>query len=136
SGAQRPPTRPPTMAKVRELASVGLLTLLGGCLAPSHVRPEAPVAPTWPGAPGDESEGVIAAELGWREFFADEQLQEFIATALENNRDLRISALRVERARAMYNIRRAAQLPSINAEVSAASTRQIFGPGLAAEGTI
>ncbi len=48
-----------------------------------------------------------AAELPWREFFTDERLQKIIAMALNNNRDLRLAALNVERARALYGIQRA-----------------------------
>ena len=43
----------------------------------------------------------------WREFFTDERLQKVIETALNNNRDLRVAALNVERARALYGIQRA-----------------------------
>ena len=57
----------------------------------------------------------MAADIGWREFFADKRLQTLIAQALENNRDLRIAVLNVERARAMYRIQRAQQLPSVSA---------------------
>jgi len=56
-----------------------------------------------------------APELPWREFFADERLQKIIGIALDNNRDLRVAALNVERARALYGIQRAGLLPSVNA---------------------
>ena len=61
-----------------------------------------------PGAP-------TATELRWQEFFTDERLQQIIETALNNNRDLRLAALNVERARALYGIQRAELLPSVNA---------------------
>jgi multidrug efflux system outer membrane protein len=47
--------------------------------------------------------------------FTDERLQKVIELALENNRDLRLAALNVERARAIYGIQRAEQLPSVYA---------------------
>jgi multidrug efflux system outer membrane protein len=53
--------------------------------------------------------------LPWREFFTDERLQKIIGIALDNNRDLRLAALNVEKARALYGIQRAALLPSVNA---------------------
>ena len=40
------------------------------------------------------------ADIGWRDFFVDPRLQEVIARALDNNRDLRVAVLNVERARA------------------------------------
>jgi multidrug efflux system outer membrane protein len=54
-------------------------------------------------------------ELTWQEFFVDEKLRRLIETALKNNRDLRLAALNVERARAMYGIQRATLLPAIDA---------------------
>jgi len=56
-----------------------------------------------------------ASELPWREFITDENLRKVIETALNNNRDLRLAALNVERARAYYGIQRAELLPSVNA---------------------
>jgi len=51
----------------------------------------------------------------WQEFVTDKNLQKIIETALNNNRDLRVAALNVERARAVYGIGRAQLLPSVNA---------------------
>jgi len=98
-----------------------MVTLLGGCtLAPEYKRPTAPIPADWPtgaaypetkpAAPAPTSEG-----LPWREFFPDERLQKIIATALNNNRDLRLAALNVERARAYYGIQRAELLPTVQA---------------------
>jgi multidrug efflux system outer membrane protein len=98
-----------------------MAAFLGGCtMAPEHVRPEAPVPDAWPSGPAYEETlaapgAPAAAELGWREFFTDERLQKLIETALSNNRDLRLAALNVERARAIYGIQRAELLPVINA---------------------
>jgi len=91
-----------------------LITLLpGGCtLAPKYERPAAPVPAEWPKgaayqAPESAASTPAAAELKWREFFTDERLQKIIETALNNNRDLRLAALNVEKARALYGIQRA-----------------------------
>lgn len=53
-------------------------------------------------------------ELPWREFIPDENLRKVIEAALNNNRDLRLAALNVERARAYYGIQRAELLPSVH----------------------
>src|SRR5690606_19542026 len=53
--------------------------------------------------------------IGWRDFFLDQKLRQLIARALENNRDLRVAVLNVERAQALYRVRRADQFPSISA---------------------
>jgi multidrug efflux system outer membrane protein len=60
----------------------------------------------------------LAGELNWRQFFTDPRLQKIIETALENNRNLQVAALNVDRARAMYRIQRSDLLPTINATAS------------------
>lgn len=109
--------------------SLGVFTCLGGCtMAPKYTRPVAPVSASWPtGAAYAEPRGATnappAPDLNWREFFSDEKLQQVIGMALTNNRDLRLAALNVERARAMYGIQRAELLPAINATGSMSKQR-------------
>ena len=108
---------------------VGIALVLGGCtLAPEYTRPEAPISADWPtGAAYKETKAMpgtpTATEIQWREFFADERLQQIIDMALNNNRDLRLAALNVERARALYGIQRAELLPSVNAVGSGSKQR-------------
>jgi multidrug efflux system outer membrane protein len=99
-----------------------IITLIpGGCtLAPEYTRPASPVPVAWPAGPAFQAPETVAAaptgaELKWQEFFTDERLQKIIETALRNNRDFRLAALNVERARAIYGIQRAELLPTINA---------------------
>ncbi|MGE4488778.1 MAG: efflux transporter outer membrane subunit [Kiritimatiellales bacterium] len=104
----------------RFFATLGVALLLGGCtLTPQYNRPPAPVPAELPPAASRLSpETPAAADLTWQEFFTDPKLQQVIAIALDNNRDLRLAALNVERARALYGIQRAELLPSINASGS------------------
>jgi len=108
---------------------VGIVFSLGGCtLASKYTQPAAPVPDQWPkGAAYMVSQSASGSpevsNLKWKEFFADKQLQKIIETALENNRDLRLAALNVERARAMYAIQRAELLPAINAVGSGSKYR-------------
>jgi outer membrane protein, multidrug efflux system len=103
-------------------------TLLGACtLEPSYHRPASPV-PALDGTQG----GSAAADIGWREFFPDPQLQRLIALALENNRDLRVAALNVESAQARYRIQRAELFPTIDA--SAVEQVQRLPPGASGSG--
>lgn len=100
-----------------------LAGVLSGCsLAPQYVRPDAPIAPSYP-ADTAGTAGHVAADLGWREFFPDRRLQAVIATALDNNRDLRTAALRIEEARAQYDIQSADRLPNLNATASGSRAR-------------
>ena len=110
--------------------------LVAGCsLAPPYQRPAAPVAAAYPDAgPGREAGpgGVparVAADTAWRDFFTEPRLRQLIAAALEHNRDLRTAALRIEEARAQYNIAAAERLPSLNASLGAARARTPALPG-------
>ncbi len=112
-----------------------LLLLVAGCsLAPRYQRPPAPVAAEFPtrssadpersGPRGREVEGrTPAADLGWRDVFGDPRLQALVALALENNRDLRMTALNVELTQAQYRIQRADLLPALGASASASRAR-------------
>ena len=103
------------------LLLVGMAIVPLGCtMAPKYAQPQAPVSADWPiGAAYTETRTATnapqALNLSWREFITDEKLQQVIGTALTNNRDLRIAALNVERARAMYGIQRAELFPVVNA---------------------
>ena len=97
-----------------------IICLAGCTLAPSYTRPTPPIPAEWPTGPayretGDGPNDQTAVEIGWREFYTDEKLQKVISLALGNNRDLRVAALNIERARAIYGIRRAELFPTINA---------------------
>jgi multidrug efflux system outer membrane protein len=92
--------------------AVAAATLLCACtLEPHYERPASPVPPLEGGIAG----GTAAADIGWREFFPDPQLQQLIALALANNRDLRVAVLNVQSAQAQYRIQRAQLFPTINA---------------------
>jgi outer membrane protein, multidrug efflux system len=89
-----------------------LLSVLSACtMEPAYHRPESPVPPVQSAVDGDG----VAADIGWREFFVDPQLQQLIALALLNNRDLRVAALNVKSAQAHYRIQRANLFPTIDA---------------------
>ncbi|MBI5279768.1 MAG: efflux transporter outer membrane subunit [Burkholderiales bacterium] len=100
--------------------------IASGCsMAPVYQRPEAPVpaAFPYPAAAG----GVAAAELDWQKFFADARLRALVATALKNNRDLRVAVLNIEQARAQYDIRRADQFPTVGASIAGSRTPNTSG---------
>jgi multidrug efflux system outer membrane protein len=91
---------------------VGIVTMLSACtLEPKYVRPDAPMSAPSPAGVGASP----PADVGWREFFPDPQLQQLIALALANNRDLRVVALNVEAAQARYRAQRADLFPTIAA---------------------
>jgi multidrug efflux system outer membrane protein len=108
---------------------LGTAIVPAGCtLAPKYARPNAPVPTEWPAGPAYENTRTTtnapqAPDLQWREFFADEKLQKLIEAALNNNRDLRLAVLNVERARAMYGIQRATLLPAVDVVASGSGQR-------------
>ena len=105
---------------MRSVVIVALATAASGCinLAPRYERPELPVQSEWPGVsetPGaQQQEDNGAAALTWKQFFQSEKLQGVIDLALQNNRDLRIAALNVERTQALFRIQRAERVPAVD----------------------
>lgn len=106
--------------------------LLGGCasMAPDYQRPDAPVAMQWRDAAAAQAATANAAaanrsvaEIPWQDFFQDERLRQVIALALENNRDLRIAVLNIEKARAQYRIQRADLFPAVTVGGSQTASR-------------
>ncbi|RSZ56400.1 AdeC/AdeK/OprM family multidrug efflux complex outer membrane factor [Massilia atriviolacea] len=99
-----------------------LAAVLGGCtMMPKYQQPVSPVAAAWPTGtayPAQDAQGMPAAAIAWRDYFADERLKQLIALALANNRDLRVAALNIDKARAQYRIERAALLPPVAAGAS------------------
>lgn len=100
-----------------------------GCtLTPKYSRPAAPIPSSWPVGVAYNANSLgtnlpVAADLGWQDFFTDEKLQQVIGLALTNNRDLRLAALNLERARALYGIQRAGLFPAINANGTGSKAR-------------
>lgn len=130
------------LALAAVLAASGCATLV-----PPTPEAQAGIPAAWPmpevtaaGADAGAAAALPVADVGWRDFFADPRLEEVVALALDNNRDLRVAILNVERARAQYRIQRADRLPSIGAEAVMervggdipASEQYTAGVGLAA----
>lgn len=114
----------------------GTCLIVGGCsLAPEYIRPEAPIPDQWPQGTAykntEAESGTLAVpELSRERFFPNQQLQKIITMALNNNRDLRLAALNVERARAMYGVERAELFPAVDA--SGGGGKQRFSADLIA----
>lgn len=117
------------LASFSRTSAVILAATLAGCsLTPEFQRPEAPVPaayPTTAGAAGTSLAPAVTPD--WRSFFPDPHLQALIVTALDNNRDLRTAALRIEEARALYNVQSADLLPNLNATAGGSRARSPIG---------
>lgn len=98
----------------KTVVAIAAAALLAGCsLIPKYERPAAPVADSFP-YPAATS-GTPAAQLGWQDFFTDEQLRSLIGIALKNNRDLRVAVLNVEQARSQVDVARSSLFPTLSA---------------------
>lgn len=111
------------------LCASSLLVLTACTMAPHYERPASPVASV---TSAEQQNAAAAADLAWREFYHNDQVQKLIVLALENNRDLRVAALTVEQVRAQYRIQRAALLPTLNATTG--GTRQRIPSALSETG--
>lgn len=119
-----------TRHRLGRLSVLAAAMLLGGCvsLIPDYTRPAAPVASAYPPelapAPAQSASAAqaSAAEIDWQRYFADARLRRMIEISLVNNRDLRVAVLNIEQARASYQIRRAAELPTVGAGLTATRT--------------
>lgn len=122
------------MKHIKQMAAVsltlGTLFSLGGCatMAPKYTQPAAPVPAAWSGSPSSPTHiGTSVpkqiADIHWQEFFVEAPLRKVITLALENNRDLRVAALTIERYRALYQIQSADLLPKVDAAAGAGFQR-------------
>ncbi|MCW0404483.1 efflux transporter outer membrane subunit [Xanthomonas sacchari] len=114
-------------ALTRMSVAVATLLALSGCtLAPTYVRPAAPVPADLAAVDAAPAAGAATDTLAmpdWQQVFLDPRLRQTIALALQNNRDLRVAVLSIDKARAQYRIQRAAQLPSFDANASMSRSR-------------
>ena len=97
------------------------LALLGGCanLAPDYARPALPVPAT---VDGQATASATLDAIAWQKVVADERLGKTIELSLANNRDLRVAALNIEKARAQYRIDDAALTPALSAAATGSSS--------------
>lgn len=122
--------------------AAAMTVFLAGCgtLAPRYTQPEAPVPASWPSGPAYKAESADAvatrvSDISWQSFFENENLQKLIALALENNRDLRVAALNIEKSQAQYRIRRADLFPAVNANATELTQRIPAGISSTGEGS-
>ena len=108
-------------------ASVLVLVLAGCTMIPKYKQPAAPLATSWPSVPGytnsvTTNATVVAADIGWQDFFLDERLQKLIQLALTNNPSLEAQAYNVEETHYLYHVQQDVLIPTVDANASA--TRQ------------
>jgi multidrug efflux system outer membrane protein len=103
-----------TVFKRTALTTLAASLVACGSLSPDYQRPAAPVPAQFAGTDAAPAARPVA-ELPWKAFFTDANLQQLIRIALDNNRDLRVALLNVEQARTLVDARRADRWPTLNA---------------------
>ena len=107
------------MRKVSSLLSVAVALALSGCatLVPASTEVAPAIPAQWPATVAANGAATVdVADVGWRDFFVDPRLQSVITQSLDNNRDLRVAVLNVEKARAQYRIQRADRVPAVGVQ--------------------
>jgi multidrug efflux system outer membrane protein len=105
------------------IVAVAICVCLSGCMVgPDYKRPSVEIPPQFRAA--TTSDPASIADLKWFEVFKDEQLQEFIRTALAQNYDLRDAIARVDAARANLGITRSFQYPNFGVGADVTSVEQ------------
>ena len=121
---------PKLMSPRIPLVAVLGAALLAGCtMAPKYERPDSPTTANWPSGPAYHKESAadretVIADIGWSDYFSDPKLEKVISLALENNRDLRVSSLNIEKALSTYDVQRASLMPWITGNASGLGQQQ------------
>ena len=101
---------------VPTLLAVALMAT--GCsFIPQMGKSDLPVVDQYPIATA--ATNTPAADIPWKSFYTDARLQQIIGLALENNRDLRVAVLNIDKARAAYDIQGSQLYPEIGVSANA-----------------
>ena len=106
--------------------SVLLLALLNaGCVSldPQYQRPASPIPATLAGQHGEAS----ATAQRWQHVVNDPRLRQVVSLGLNSNRDVQKAIADIQAARAQYGETRAALMPTLDADLSASSSRASGG---------
>ena len=97
------------------------LCLLSACnFAPKHSTPDMALPSNWR---VDNEGGDTLANSNWWMLLEDEVLNEYIQTALQNNKDLKIAIWRVSEYLAQYQVVRSSLFPQLQLNSSAVRER-------------
>jgi len=99
---------------LRPLLYQSILLLLMSAASCKITEPQIPTLATMPKAFEAEGDSVSIGDIAWQDFFSDSVLVALIDTGISRNLDRLSAVQRIEIARANYNIRRGALLPSLD----------------------
>ncbi len=104
-----------------------IIATLSSCtMIPNYKKPKLPVEKTI--GENTKDQDKLVSEIKWQDFFQSPNLKKIIQTALDNNRDLRVAVLNIDAAQALYRVKRADLLPSVDAQGGLSKQKnQLFG---------
>jgi outer membrane protein, multidrug efflux system len=112
----------------KQLLSYVILLSLSSCavMAPDYKRTEGAIAQQLPIIQTNGGDSFISvADMPRAAFILNDDIQQLIATALENNRNLRKTITDIDSARALYRVQNAAMLPTITGGVTGSKARNL-----------
>ncbi|HPF57316.1 MAG TPA: efflux transporter outer membrane subunit [Candidatus Competibacteraceae bacterium] len=106
----------------KTLLAVAMGLALSGCasVGPDYQRPETPAPEQW--RINIQQANDLANTLWWKQF-QDPVLNELIQIALQENKDVKIAAARVDEYLGRYGVTRSDQFPQIGANAAGSRTR-------------
>lgn len=119
------------MSNVNMIFRLGLVIsslAVGGCtgtLAPNYEKPAPKISGNWDVYQDLKTPNPkpMATATQWKDLITDQKLRRVVEIALDNNQDLVIAALNIERARAQYCIQRSELTPTIGAGLNGTTGR-------------
>lgn len=109
------------MKRILKISPILLICGIISCQSPKIIKetkiPPAPIAPLF--VHSNNNEKLEFETIAWQEFFKNPKLQELINLGLSQNRDLKIAALNIEKARNNIAIAQNALKPNIRLNTGA-----------------
>src|SRR5262245_10787146 len=112
----------------RVIASLILSLALFGCLVgPDYQRPQIDTPQTWR---VEDKSAQAVINTSWWEQYNDPVLSELVNSALQDNKDVKIAAARIDQFLGLYTTTRAALFPQVFGNTTASRQRlsELVGP--------
>ena len=109
------------MKKNKLLLSIFTLSLASCTMMPDYIRPDFSANQQWEAIPQyiTPNGSVAAQKLYWNTYFDSPGLKKVINVALDNNKDLALATINIEKAKAIYGIEKSNLTPTINGNIGA-----------------
>jgi NodT family efflux transporter outer membrane factor (OMF) lipoprotein len=105
------------------LAFVTLLVLTACNSSKTMVSPEVNTKALFRDSANNSADTITIANIPWKEYFTDAQLQALISEGLEKNYNMQIAYSRIKQAEAGLSMARGAYLPNVSLGVNGSETR-------------